>query len=234
MKKQTNKRIGTYLSFSISVGAGLLGAATADADIIYTKTSVTAMQGDKIWWNPKRGSAEMTHGDVPSYGGLNIVNAEPNSIYTENNQTIGNTYFGISDHSNLTRFLDTDSLGINKDINWYQNSAYILNPSISTQWSAFDQGYVAFSFLDDSGIHYGWADFSYSNPVLAGQTLTLNGYAYERIVGGAITPGDTGSVTSVPEPGTLKLGLLVMGASGIVALRRRRKAAGASIGGLQQ
>jgi hypothetical protein len=227
MKKQTTRRISTYLSLSLSVGSVGLAATSANAQIVYTQTTITADIGYRIWWNPNAGSAENVQNNVaPKDGGLQIFNSGGNLIYTDSSP---GTYLGTTGGSTLDRFLADTTIGINT--NWYSNATYMLHGSDTTPWKALGpdhSGYVAFSFLDTSSqLRYGWADFSYSNPGTDAQTLTLNGYAYQKD-GTAITPGDTG-VTAVPEPSTLKLSFLVLGASGLVALRRSRKAAGKSL-----
>jgi hypothetical protein len=72
---------------------------------------------------------------------------------------------------------------------------------------------LRFSLPGESGVHYGWAELNDS-----GGDLTLVAFGYE-------TDQDVGVTTPsvAPEPGTLAL--LAAGAVGVVAMRRRKKAA---------
>jgi hypothetical protein len=51
--------------------------------------------------------------------------------------------------------------------------------------------------------------------------LTVLDYAYDNTPGEAIDAGDTGT-SATPEPDSVALGLLALGASGILSWRRRR------------
>jgi MYXO-CTERM domain-containing protein len=53
--------------------------------------------------------------------------------------------------------------------------------------------------------------------------LELISWAYNDAVGGAINAGQTTGGSATPEPGTEGLALLALGATGILALRKRRK-----------
>jgi PEP-CTERM motif len=86
------------------------------------------------------------------------------------------------------------------------------------------QGYLGLKFLIGASVHYGWADISV-NPDLS---VTLHSFAYEScadqsINAGQTTNGATCSDAPVPEPHSAAL--LAMGAAGLLAYRRRRKAA---------
>jgi hypothetical protein len=77
---------------------------------------------------------------------------------------------------------------------------------------------VGFRFQNEANanqVHYGWMRISLSG-TLAVQPRALVEYAYENVAGQSIQAG------AVPEPGTL--GLLAMGAAGLVVSRRRRTA----------
>lgn len=77
-------------------------------------------------------------------------------------------------------------------------------------------GFIGFSFNTGAGTQYGWARVNMQGS--PGNAFTLVDYAF----------GDPGVMiragqTAVPEPGSL--GLLAVGAAGLVAWRRRRKVA---------
>ena len=70
--------------------------------------------------------------------------------------------------------------------------------------------------------YYGWMDVTLNAYVegIGGDTIVVNRFAVEDAANTPILAGDTvGGGSAVPEPGTL--GLLVLGATGLAALRRR-------------
>jgi hypothetical protein len=76
---------------------------------------------------------------------------------------------------------------------------------------------TGFRFVNEATTltHYGWMRVGLAG-ALNGQPRTIVEYAYESVAGQGIQAG------AVPEPGTL--GLLAMGAAGLVVSRRRRTA----------
>lgn len=76
---------------------------------------------------------------------------------------------------------------------------------------------------------YGWIRLKLGTQSAPGQRynnppgrVTITDMAYNTVAGQAIFAGQT--APSVPEPGTLALGILAAGAAGVTALRRRYKA----------
>lgn len=103
----------------------------------------------------------------------------------------------------------------------YSSSAFIGN--WQSLGSALGQGYLGLKFFIGANAHYGWADITL-NPDLS---VTLNSFAYEscadQSIGAGQTTGGATCDSSVPEPHSAAL--LAMGAAGLLAYRRRRKAA---------
>lgn len=77
----------------------------------------------------------------------------------------------------------------------------------------FDSGFIGFRFEINGELHYGWAEINF-----AGDEMSITRWAYEDVAGVGLRVGQT---SSVPEPGTL--GLLGLGAAGVLAMRRRKK-----------
>ena len=84
-------------------------------------------------------------------------------------------------------------------------------------------GYFGFQFTDAglSNTFYGWAEININAPA---HSYTINRWAYNTVAGQSIKVGDTGQTSAVPEPGTLSLTLLGLGAGGVRAWRKRKQA----------
>jgi hypothetical protein len=81
----------------------------------------------------------------------------------------------------------------------------------NSQWLSAGIGFVGLRFNTGSGVQYGWARLNMDGS--PGNSFTLVDYAWGD-VGTPITAGQ------IPEPGSL--GLLALGAAGLVAWRKRR------------
>ena len=77
----------------------------------------------------------------------------------------------------------------------------------------FSDGFIGFRFEINGQLHYGWAEISFS-----GNEMSINRFAYEDEAGVGVRVGQT---SNVPEPGSL--GILGLGAAGVLAMRRRKK-----------
>ena len=85
-------------------------------------------------------------------------------------------------------------------------------------------GFFGFRFTD-AGLtnqFYGWAELNLDTA--SPGTATINRWAYNDVAGQSIKAGDTGQSSAVPEPGTLSLTLLGLGAGGVRAWRKRKLA----------
>lgn len=81
------------------------------------------------------------------------------------------------------------------------------------QWNTAGEGYLAFKFFDGVGTAYGWVRFRMDGE--PGNSFQLLDYAY----GAAGDKVFTGQKV-IPEPGSL--GLLAIGAAGLLLWRRQR------------
>ena len=97
-------------------------------------------------------------------------------------------------------------------------------PDIAKNFASGVNGFFGFRFTDTglANAYYGWAELNL-NTASPG-TVTINRWAYNTVAGGSIKVGQTTSDTSVPEPGTLSLTLLGLGAGGVRAWRKRKLA----------
>ena len=91
----------------------------------------------------------------------------------------------------------------------------------SGPWSGLANGssaYLGVRFDASGQDHLGWVQITVNNRDTS--SLQVDGYAYNDVAGAPINAGDLGAV---PEPTSLLL--FASGAAGVLALRRRRKAA---------
>lgn len=69
--------------------------------------------------------------------------------------------------------------------------------------------------------HYGWVRLEYTGTP-SPDSITAIDWAYETAVNEKIAAGQTTELSSAPEPGTIAMSLLALGAAGVLALRRKR------------
>jgi PEP-CTERM motif len=102
------------------------------------------------------------------------------------------------------------------------------NPS--AKFNSVENAFIGLSFPSDGNLFYGWVRVAVNN---AAGTFLIKDWAYndqtevasagtQALTDAGISAGDTGD-GFVPEPGTL--GLLAVGAAGLMGLRRRRNQA---------
>jgi len=116
------------------------------------------------------------------------------------------------------RFTNTTSIGT-----WGGGwgDVRVWDPYGGTGWSGYwdqGQGYIGFRVPDGgSGYNYGWVQITPSN---GGYTLTID--AYSGSSSGSSGGGPSGAA-GTPEPAASALGLLALGAAGVMRHKRRRK-----------
>ncbi len=102
---------------------------------------------------------------------------------------------------------------------------FTLGGVAKNSWPVPGSGYLGLAFQVGADKYYGWMDITLDAYVAGGgDTIVVNRFAVEDTPNTPILAGDTGGAgggggSAVPEPGTL--GLLVLGATGLAALRRR-------------
>jgi hypothetical protein len=93
--------------------------------------------------------------------------------------------------------------------------------SVPISWQ-HGTGYIGLRIVDGGGYDYSWILVT---PNTLGSTLTINDWstAAGGGGGGGVAGGGPGGAAGTPEPAAAGLGLLALGAAGVMRHKRRRK-----------
>ncbi|MCX7108713.1 MAG: PEP-CTERM sorting domain-containing protein [Proteobacteria bacterium] len=146
-------------------------------------------------------------GTTTSKGGYNFSGYVFQNLHK--NFVIGPTLakgYGFGSSGQTDRKLASSGYGVRR----------IANDAVGFPNNNGDNDYFGFKFTDGVDLFYGWAELNIDASNLA---YTINRWAYNDTPEGSIRVGQT-----VPEPDTLSLTLLGLGAGGVRAWRKRKLA----------
>ena len=201
---------------ALAIGAGLAGLSEAQAAVILTDVNATITDDlqtfdvnddgvDELRIADTTGFASAAKGD-PGIGTFFAVDffGAPAPIFL--------TRFDYGDTISKKFFAAGDPVGF-----FYKNTFAGKSP-----WEDGERGFFGFavpSDIDGKGVYYGYVEAQFS----PGNTVNIFRIGFENEINTPITIRDA---AQVPAPGGI--GLLALGAAGILAYRRRRKKAAAA------
>lgn len=225
MQKTRTRRsalnLGDSARWSAYAAAGVAGAIgvtqTAEAAITYVDNADTTLdavsaQSTQSFIAPLTGGASLYFGNI----GL-VASASATTVLAgwANFSVIGGSSNSFVGTAPFYAYASNLSFGANLSAqNFLPGFGTMAFSSFagSSQFGAAGIGYLGFQFNVGNGIQYGWARVSMDSG-RPDNTFTVLDYAY----GDA---GDAVTVGQVPEPGSL--GLLALGAVGLMGWRKRR------------
>jgi PEP-CTERM motif len=220
-KKTLGQKLVLY-----GIGAGAASMAVpADADIIWS--GPVEFSGNTIFYDlenvvPPSAIPDSANHDFE----LNLRKKKASNYdVSSNGTTVGSTDSatrGMYSFSYAIRHNSGDTIGSGGNFASYAflQNAYpggYFDPGEGLgDWNPGDRGFLGLSLVVGGNTYFGWADVTLNNLDGTGiGAFTLHSYAYENVADTSILAG------AVPEPGTIAL--LVAGAAGVLALKRRQK-----------
>lgn len=206
---QSLGREGRLLAYSLAAGASAIAAGTtADAGVVYSGIQNIAIS--------QYGSQNLNL-DGDAYGDILLKNyvflgGNYQGAYVNffPGKVVGFTSgFGYASALSAGTVIDSAAVAGGP---FQASLAYGAN-NPNAQFNTATDAYIGLAFPINAVTHYGWIRVDIDN---AAGTFVIKDWAYDDVAGQGIEAG------AVPEPGALSL--LAVGASGVLAMRRRRQA----------
>ena len=228
-KPQRPSALGSYLALTVGASAASLLSANA-AIITYNGDAVTSnTYGDMLWWD----TASMTAGIYRNQSvtdRFQIFNSRVNYAYTVKNNTLLDTFFGVTASGGKS----VNKLAAGETIDsstYFSGNAWTYMKSPGSPWATGvdgTTGYIPFKFSKNvapADMYYGWADITFN--AVSG-SIVLNNFAYNDTPNASITTGGGGDVSPVPEV-TSSFTLLGLITGGLMMRRRRGNQAAVAV-----
>jgi hypothetical protein len=237
---QLNPKLDKKLIAYVVAGtAGLMASAQlADAEIVFTPAHTVIPLDVKVPLN-------LNHDGTPEFSfylcncppfvtSLRILGAKFNGVLAAKSGNVEAGLYGLPVGPGI-KFLYKQSTGamgfLGNLATAFRRSTTFGKSFTDGQWANVTNRYLGLKVLVDGEFHYGWARLNVNMKTLS---VLLTGYAYEttpnlRILEGHQTGpekhGDSASTDPLahPAPQPASLGMLALGAPGLVAWRREKE-----------
>ena len=196
---------------ALALGAGLAGLSEAQADVILTDVNATITDDSQTFDVNDDGVDELRIGDET--GLFSFAKGEPGT-----DTYVAVDPFGAKPPVFLTRFDYGDTIG-QKTFGLGDSTGffYKLPKSGKSPWEDGERGFFGFAVpspIDQAGAYFGYVEAQFS----PGNTVNIFRIGFQNTLNAPITIRDP---NAVPAPGGI--GLLALGAAGILAYRRRQR-----------
>lgn len=209
---------GRWAAYATAGAAtAIVGANSAEADIHYSGPLNIAFNAAAS--STKMGSFALDNGAEIRFAHVRTSSEAGLALFRIQGAATSNQFRGVANAG--FRYPSNLGAGVNvsagafvaHNANFFATLAY-KGGYTNSQWKNQGTGFIGFKFNGGAGVEYGWARLTMDEGT-PGNSFTLVDYAWAD----SGTPIFTGE-TAVPEPGTL--GLLAVGAVGLLLLRRQR------------
>ncbi len=221
IQNKFEKRLAAYGAVSL-VLAAIGNTQSAFGGQIYFAEDVTTAPGSAIYFNPLNGHIDtgLMPGDYELITDLEGAKTAARLMTAGANEFAVSPFTSMASASSASRLFLNDLIGPSLK---FANFASTLASNSFQHFGHFEPqpttGYVGLRITDGTGTFYGWADITVNSDL----TITLTSLGADNS-GGSIAAGS--GTSNTPEPASIML--LVLGAAGLAAYRRKGIAARAS------
>lgn len=219
-------RLSTYGTMAVAILASTAVSPAQAAIIVWEPIGLSTGANNSIYFNMVSGSANISSNAVNMDFRLRHSSNGFGSTFTKSARAFGvnpgaevltsNFQSGRAQRLSASQFISTDEP--------FARGALLgsirvssSGSSINGQFGSGGRGFVGLKFQIAGMVHLGWADITVDPNNMQ---ITLNRFAYNDVAGEDIHVTDP---NGVPEPSSTLL--LAMGAVGLAAYRRKKKAA---------
>jgi hypothetical protein len=224
-RSPSERRLATY---AVTSGAILAAAGQADAEIIYSGIRDVPVNGNNVGGTPvnvninDRGpladpTTDYVFNHFPVPNGVNLTWTLQVTPQGSNDVVTSGAFAAALDKGALISSADPLGGG-NLIMAQYKYKLNTLQSS-SGPWRGANDKYLGLYFdIPGKGFHFGWARISVSANPSSIADATIHDWAYQTVPNVPILAG----ARTLPEPSSLTLGVLALGAVGVGALVRYR------------
>lgn len=216
------RRLKGYAVAAGAAGVGLLAAAPASAEIVYTPADHTCKTYCQFYLDVNHdGTNDFLFQNEAGLGlgsttFLLVDGLNANGLPHANRVVLARSQF-----KSAADLAFGAPIGPGAAFSHSASMAFAYNGSIGGPWANAQHRYLGLKFLINGQVHYGWAEFSVSIFRGSGHGIQaqLEGYAYDTVPNQAVYAGERGGSAAARQPATL--GLLALGSTGRAVWARK-------------